>query len=822
MRKFVVSLLLGMSLLVPASAQGLRFYGLERQIDERTSLSLFSRRRVVFHDRLDVSFDLQTYSASRYGYLLRFQDKADPSRIWNISYDGRLGPKVFQLNEEGRRCIIRLEFEEEELPDFRWTPLTVSFDAKNDYATLSIGGKSASASVDLPIRKIVPRIHFGLSGHMVDVPSFAIRNLKIGDNRKICSFPLNEVGGVKVHDSRGRPLGRVNNQEWLLNRSMYWSHLAGMQSDAASGYNYDPDKKTVVLYNNTLVKSYNVATGNTTETKTAPCPVHLLLGYNYIEGRQLIAYEPEDWTTKQVTPSVASLDLDSLRWTLLSTDRLRNPLHHHASFKDARGRYTIFGGFGNQTYSRSFHCLDDGGRSWITPDIDSTRISPRFFASAGRDPEGKYVYIFGGMGNESGEQVVGRQYYYDLHRIDLATGECECMWSLDWKGQNVVPIRNLVVMDDCFYTLCYPEYFTESNLHLYKFSLKDGSFERLGDPVTVVSDKIWSSSSLYYDPELERFIVVTHNVDNDLTSILDIYSLTFPPVWKTPSPPYRGRMLRLWIPLGLLILALGIAGTWYLRKRRRFSSQEEGYQRSKTDPRRKLFHEDPRPSSIYLFGPLAVIDRDGNDIIDQFTNQIRAVLLLLIKYRETGMTTLRFSSIMWPDKEATKSKANRGVAINRVRQLLSTLDGVTPVFENGVYKLNFSEGSFCDYISLDDDLTDKSKREEMLRILSRGRFLSDESDELFDSFKGNVESKVIPFLTDELTTRFNAKEYQAAIEIAEMLFRYDPLDENALKYIVNSLHALRRREDAMVQYTRFITEYQRINDESYPIPFEKI
>jgi hypothetical protein len=78
------------------------------------------------------------------------------------------------------------------------------------------------------------------------------------------------------------------------------------------------------------------------------------------------------------------------------------------------------------------------------------------------------------MGNESGEQTVGRKYYYDLYKIDLTTKQISKLWEIPWERDNVVPVRGMVILNDSsFYTLCYPEHFSESLLKLYRFSLKD-------------------------------------------------------------------------------------------------------------------------------------------------------------------------------------------------------------------------------------------------------------------------------------------------------------------------------------------------------------
>ena len=49
------------------SGQGLRFNGLERQIDELTSYTVFDRKRPGFNGELRIKFKLQTYMDAESG-----------------------------------------------------------------------------------------------------------------------------------------------------------------------------------------------------------------------------------------------------------------------------------------------------------------------------------------------------------------------------------------------------------------------------------------------------------------------------------------------------------------------------------------------------------------------------------------------------------------------------------------------------------------------------------------------------------------------------------------------------------------------------------
>ncbi len=77
--------------------------------------------------------------------------------------------------------------------------------------------------------------------------------------------------------------------------------------------------------------------------------------------------------------------------------------------------------------------------------------------------------------------------------------------------------EGMVINDKSFfYTLCYPEHFTESFLKLYRFSLQDGDYTILGDSIPIYSDKINTNANLYYDEDLNTLYAVVHEFEDDI------------------------------------------------------------------------------------------------------------------------------------------------------------------------------------------------------------------------------------------------------------------------------------------------------------------
>lgn len=172
------SLILAIGLIVaclPAAAQGLRFSGLEKPIDERTSYRVFSGRVPVFRDSLDISFDMKTYPESRIGYIFRIKEQTG-RKVYNLFYDAQGDRMTFKLNMEGYSTFI-----DAEVPFFgaEWFSVRVNFDLDGDSLLFAVDDSVFVAAVDLPDR-FCPDIDFGRSEYVVDVPSFAIRNLSVG------------------------------------------------------------------------------------------------------------------------------------------------------------------------------------------------------------------------------------------------------------------------------------------------------------------------------------------------------------------------------------------------------------------------------------------------------------------------------------------------------------------------------------------------------------------------------------------------------------------------------------------------------------------
>lgn len=808
------------------SLGGLKFRGSEQPINQRTSYNVFGDHVAEFPDRFDVEFNLALYPTTEFGYILRIKNQGN-NRIFHLFYDGQGGGNLtFKFNEEGRSNLIVANMSRDQLLKMNWFKVRISFDLKANTVTLGIDDKTFLANAeDLP-DTYSPIILFGRSDHIIDVPSFAIKDLTVGNTEKYV-FDLKESEGTVVHDNSGNPFGQVSNPEWLINDAYHWRDKASFRSQSVAGANYNPEKKEIYYFNKDSLFVYDARSGRSTvKVFSEPDPVKLKLGTNFINPRTNTLYSYELYNENYTGPTVASLDLNTNKWTAENSQQMFSPLHHHGSYFDqANEQFTIFGGFGRMLYSKDFFTYDLNKKSWDTlKGFSGDFLSPRYFSSVGYLKETNSIYVFGGMGNESGEQTVGRKYYYDLYQIDLNTKKISKLWEIQWNKDNMVPVRGMVILNDSsFYTLCYPESTSESLLKLYKFSMKDGKYEILGDSIPIHSDKITTNANVYCDKDLNKLFAVVQEFEDDISSDLKVYTLSFPPINAQKLASYSQAKSHNSVGLITFVL-IAVTGIGFFLYKKYKPKQELAAEEQITHDHTEIIEKKTRPNSIYFFGEFTVYDRKNRNITYMFSAQLKQIFSLILQYSisEGGIASQRLSGILWPDKPADKVKNSRGVTINHLRKVLSELDGIELIYDKGHFKIEQKEGFYCDYtrcIEIISSNEEEKYRDELVDIISRGKFLQLSDHALYDSFKDEVEKKLEPVLLVEMEKSFNAEQYEDTIAFAEATSNIDPLNEVSLNYHIKALQRLKMNDEAKIRYQAFVIEYKKEEGNDYPHPY---
>ena len=817
-------------------AQGLLFASEDSLLTQRTSLHLFNKDAPVFHEHVFVKFDLSLWDKSNLGYVF---DLTDKENSYSLSYLFTNGEGFLNLNIDSKSNKLRIPLATSLLQKRRWIKVSVDFDLRGDRVVVSVDGTSYRADGFGFKPDMAANFIFGKNQYYTEVPNMAIKNIELGDGRRNYSFPLDEWRGTAIHDSEGEITGFVENPVWLINESFFWKPLyTGSFSDVA-GLNFNPTDQNLFIFTKDSLITYDPLSSKADGRAYAnKMPVPMVLGKSIFNTRQNKCYVYELFDVPRGMPSIASLDMDTghLSWKVVGRDALPSQLHHHNIFYDPRqDKFYLFGGYGLYRYHNTFLQYNDTTDKWQQAAFGGDTISPRFFSAIGpSDKEGE-LFLFGGYGNESGSQVVGGKQYYDFYRIDLATHRIRRCWTISPANRVFVPANNLVLSEDkrYFYALCYPHEMAKTELKLYRFLVKDGSYEVVSAPIPMRSMRIESDVNLFYSKQTGDFVCAVQEFEDRKRSVVKLYSLASPPVSETsyiqasrpPEPPATRRLIYILAPL----LAAGILVVGFLVGKRA---------KERVGPAVATPGQDPIPewtvgqvevkrNAVYLLGEFAVFDKAGTDITHLFSPKIKQlfVLILLNSKEGSGISSKKISAKLWPDKDIVKTKNIKGVTFNHLRSIISDIDGIELVFQNDTYSFKMEDTFYCDYGVVLDCMAGGEGVGDLLDhflLVSRGTFLRDMPEALLDHHRTSYEDRLTRVLLVELEKLYETRNLKMALEVAKLILCMDAFNEEALKYQLKSGRRLKGIEYSRKAYDQFTEDYKRSLGIAYHVSFDKI
>ena len=753
---------------------------------------------------------------------------------------------TFKFNTDGKENHYSLNLRNDALA-YQWIPVSFAFDLQQDVLTIRIGDNEKKIT-SLGLKDtFCPHLFFGRYDYILDMPTFAIRNLKLeGDRSHSYTFPLNENEGEEVHTSTGKVLGTVVNPVWLINGSYHWEKLFEYSFQTPSGITFEPDSQRLIIFSQDSLLTYNLLKRQPQKySYSNKLPVKLQLATHFMNTTdgKLYVYELNNLPLGDAT--VAALDLNNQEWKQTGVAALPVQLHHHDGFWDeTTGKYLVFGGFGNKRFNNTFLEYDIEGDRWDTLSYSGDRIIPRYFSGMAVNKNREHIYVFGGMGNESGEQSVGRNYLHDLYLLDRKQQSVRRLWQ-NASGHRLVVARDMILTPDekYIYALCYPEYLSDTYLQLYRLTVDDGTMKALGDSIPMRSEEIMTNANLYYNSLTHEYYCTTTEFDKKGHTVIRTYVLSAPPVSLDEIRSYGSRssleIRWLWIMAGIGVLLLA-GGVLFVRKKRGkqrnavlesssvLMSPPVGREPDKSvQGKETLAKEDfesslVRPNAVYLFGPFTVIDRNGRDITHLFSSRLRQVFIyILLHSTHNGVLSASLNEVFWPDKPDDKVKNLKGVTINQIRKNLAELDGVELVHDKGYFRLVFTD-CYCDYFRFRTLKNAEEVENELGILLMRGKFLDGMDAGMMDHFKQKVEEFLSSFLPLEIERLYQQHKYDAVIRFCNVLFRVDPVNELALAYGMHALNHTGSSQEAILQYSLFVREYRQMMNEEYSISYAEL
>ncbi|MDR0547366.1 MAG: hypothetical protein LBG77_07275, partial [Dysgonamonadaceae bacterium] len=626
----------------------------------------------------------------------------------------------------------------------------------------------------------------------------------------------------------------AKNPQWLIDSHANWTkiysrHFSGSNNPQYAYNQIDdllyivPDEKSIIVYNpvtnteNIIPVKAGYPAGISTNALIYDSIHNELISYS-LDERTLSRFSFQTRTWSKKTPCAT----ETRFW------------HHTASYNPKDTSLVTFGGYGYYKYKNDCFKINLNNNTWDKNNL--LTITPRYSsASAIVD---NCLYVFGGRGSETGKQEVNPHCRYDFYRIDLASNSVELLWNSQAEI-NFLPCGNMIFNtgDSCFYVL--------TNLHngvLFRINSREPELTPVSAGINQNLMADFAFYTLFYSSQYQKLYSLFATNYKAGTSDITFYEMDYPPlsqleISQTASGAknysYNGIILIVAAAIVLLFLIFYLSG-----RNKRKKSASTGNIQAKTRipiresiieieniqlPKNRIF--DRSKQCISLLGGFNVWDKNGEDITPIFTPILKSLLLLILLYSEQeskGINDKKIDNILWPDKDDKAARNNRNVSLTRLKTLLENVGDVSLINNNGFWKIAFDGNVFCDYHAAIQSIKAIKNKEagtqmqtELIELLMYGPLLPYTQTDWTDKFKSSYSNDAIDILYNMLIAQEIAQNEELCLQIADTIFLFDSLNEEALKIKCSILYHAGKKGLAKAAYDIFVKEYRSLLGENY-------
>ena len=829
---------------------GLLFTAAPSPKEQRTSLDLTYNSSVIARYKFSLEFDFAIWNRDQFGYIFRIFDKEHHNiDLVYIPESSTLAVLKLVVNEQ--LTTINIPLAENKLVRNNWLHLGLTFDLEHGKVECTLGDQIFSDDhvVLDGFRKV--NICFGANRSInfptTDVPRMAIRNIKIGDynNKSRHNWLLNESEGDKASDLVGNLTARTTNPNWLLNNHFFWTKKDELKLEASSGIAFDTLQNRILFIGKQKIVSYDIINSRIEEQKVENSKPSSLESESYYYSFP----EKKIFCFSTVPNDIHVYDENDNDWGKGTFNSETSQAVNSTFFLNDQDKsaYSL-GGYHNYKYYDYLMRYSFPEKSWKQVILNGDKLVPRSYAAVAKTKiSGEYL-IFGGYGNASGQQELGPQCLYDLYRLNLNDLTLEKKWNIENVTENFIPMGSTTVPEQtpALYVLGFPPFLNGTYLKLYRISLEKPDYLAVSDTMHFYFDEERSKASLSFFNKTKEFFAVIKTPASGDSASYKIFTLNYPPInrsmlsitFKTVlSNPGNWITRVIWM-VGVFSLVFIYLLIFLLKKLHWAEESLEDDNRlnslvndkipKRTENPVKRIVELPRQNAIYLFGEFRVYDNDGLEIRNRFTTKLRQLFLsiLLLGTDEKGITNEKLNSIHWTYHTPESAKNNRNVNVKKLRDLLANLKGIQIIHVDGSWILKFSKDVFCDYQFLLKKIKGnfqpltREEFEKIILILAQGIFVADERTPWLDPFNSHFLTSLLNYLFLLVDSFEKEKNPEAIYQIADIILKSDPLNEEAFKLKIEALIQLKNHNQAFFDYTYFTKGYEKMYGIQFPYSFK--
>lgn len=858
-RNIVLFLLFSFSQTLYSQGFGLRFFGQEFDLDKRTGLELLPEKDIQVKSDFTISFDLsflKNYN-SYFGYIFRIiiNDDTNLDLIYENKFDTL---NTLNLILADKSPLVMMNVDKNFFYD--WEKIILSINSNNQTITLKVADSVFTINNIEIDKKDKLKVFFGgndyKSFQTSDLPNMTVKNIELFENNRLkYHWTLDQMSGNIVVDQVSGKKAVVKNPFWLGQLHSNWILEKSFTLKGFSQVVHNPNRETIEFYSPDSLIIFDIDRLLITDTIAFIKPINL-------QGGMQLLYEPVNdklFAYSLDLKIISEFDKSKNEWNnsipevIAGTDYF----HHNKFFDPVSNSLVFLGGYGQLTYKNDLFKLNLDNFDWDTLDSNSKIFTPRYLFGLGENSSSDTIYIIGGYGSETGDQKQRPQYWYDFIRYIPKTGIFEKVYSLESQTPGDFCFSNSIIIDqksNSFYGLSFSKHHYNGNLNLVKGSLKQPEYQVLATPIPFTFHDIKSYAELFYSESSKTLFAVSlfYN-ENNITEI-KIYSLLFPPANTAAEEAgvNRNMFFKPGVIIPALIFAAGIILTLvYIRRKQKVKVAEKPEDKIISTPQKassgkisdtsdsentditwRQKPEDTRKTSksILLFGGFQTYAAEGEDITSQFTPLLKELFLLILLNSiadKKGISSNKMNEILWFDKTEKDARNNRAVNIARLKSLLQKIGNIEVSKQTGYWKIDFlSDDVYVDLFAYHAIVNSKQPTKEniiqLINITRNGSFLVNSEYEWLDEFKSDTSNHIIDTLIDFADNHKDSLEPSLIIHIADTVFFFDPLNEEAMVLKCKTLSKLGKHSLAKNTYLKFTKEYLTLYNEDYSRDFNEI
>lgn len=842
-RIVAVTLCLLISFATSAQNYGLGFFGHDKLKDERTELNLTPEKAFKFSNNFSVSFDLKFHSShvDRYGYVVRIikNDTENIDLVYNMNRENGLW--YFYLIA-GRHTAEHPFTIDRGLLQERWVPFELKFDT-NKNANVLLAGDSLSSNISLPFEeKDTYRIMFGACDFETfktrDVPVINLKDVKILEEDKLkYHWPLNQVQGTSSKDVLRGKVALIRNPDWLRPKHEDWVEVLDTKQNGIGQVAVNYAEEIIYLIGKDQIIAFST-TDNSYEVITVDESPELLSGcqavFNPLDNK-IYSYVVDD-------QSYSSFDIETRKWEIVAPENTAKTvfLHHNKYFSTADSSLYLFGGYGQHEYKNSVQQISFNRDAWELLETEGKETyEPRYLAASG--VMGDNVYILGGYGSLSGDQMLNPQHYTNMIAFSLKDQSISKVATLDFPLQDICFSNSLVINEQSgdFLALAFPRLSDEGFLQLVQGSLGSSKLVLMGKRLPYLFHDTKSYSDLFYFSGSNKLVAYTSFVEDEQQTIVQLHTLLYPPnvtQLETEADTEPINLFFVFLIAGVLVLG-GIVGIIFYRKKKgsKKSPLAELEPKVSVSSGQQVESDASSPvainSKLLFFGGFQIYDAGGNDITGKFTPLLKELFLLIWLHtakNQKGIASERMTEILWFDKSASSARNNKAVNIAKLRTILSEIGNCEITSKTGYWKVVCDHDKvYNDYLEF-LDLTQtnvgltKHKIVQLISIIEKGAFLFNLNYEWLDDFKAAVSERIIETLYTYAETLDIKEEATLIVQISDCIFSCDSINEEAMVLKCKAHFEMGAHSLSKTTYNKFCKDYLDLYGQDYDKSFTDV